>query len=79
MSSESFINEMLVNNLMGRIKTQLIKRLSLQLVNEYKDELKENFDENKKLIENLLPEASKKIRNAVAGYVTRLIKNKEEL
>jgi len=63
---------------MGRIKTKLIKRLGFQLMKERGDELKENFDENKKLVEQFLKGPSKKIRNCVAGYVTRLVKRKEE-
>lgn len=36
------------------------------------------FEENKKVVSDLLPTASKKIRNSVSGYVTRLMKVKEE-
>ncbi len=64
---------------MGRIKTQLTKRLALQLLKEHKPEFKDNFDENKKIVANLLTNPGKKIRNIVAGYVTRLMKRKEEI
>jgi len=63
---------------MGRIKTQLIKRLTFQLMKEYRDEFKPSFEENKLLVAAHLTESSKKIRNAIAGYVTRLMKNKED-
>ena len=61
---------------MGRIKTQMIKRLTLQLIKEYgKDTFKPDFNENKKLVaDRLSTESSKKIRNSIAGYVTRLVK-----
>ncbi len=62
---------------MGRIKTQMIKRLTLQLLRDYKGEMKTNFDENKVLVEQHLGVTSKKIRNTVAGYVTRQMKQKE--
>ncbi len=63
---------------MGRIKTKLIKRLTFQLLKEYKDVFTDSFEENKKLVERHLTGPSKKIRNVVAGYVTRLSKRKEE-
>lgn len=63
---------------MGRIKTKLIKRLTFESVNLCKDKFTTNFEENKKIVAELLGDASKKIRNSVAGYVTRMMKHKEE-
>jgi small subunit ribosomal protein S17e len=62
---------------MGRIKTQMIKRLTLQLLRDHKGEMKESFDDNKVIVERHLGITSKKIRNTVAGYVTRQMKHKE--
>lgn len=62
---------------MGRIKTQFIKRLGKELVLKHKEHLKEDFNENKKIVEQLLTGPTKKIRNVVAGYVTRLMKQTE--
>ncbi|MBI2564668.1 30S ribosomal protein S17e [Candidatus Woesearchaeota archaeon] len=62
---------------MGRVKTQLIKRLTMQLLKLYGQEFKEDFDPNKKLVELYLEGYSKKLRNTVAGYVTRMMKRKE--
>lgn len=59
---------------MGRIKTQMIKRLTLQLLRDYKGEMKTSFDDNKVVVEQRLGVTSKKIRNTVAGYVTRQMK-----
>lgn len=64
---------------MGRIKTQLVKRLAFQLLNKHQHDLKETFEENKKMVEQFMSGPSKKIRNTVAGYVTRLMKSKEAL
>ncbi len=64
---------------MGRIKTQLIKRLTFQLIKAYKEEFSADFTSNKKLVEQHLTGPTKKIRNAIAGYLTRLMKNKEQL
>lgn len=63
---------------MGRIKTQLIKRLTLQLVKQHQQLFTTDYVANKKIVEQLLTNPSKKIRNTVAGYVTRLIQHKEE-
>lgn len=63
---------------MGRIKTQMVKRLTLQLVKQHQQLFTTDFAENKRIVEKLLTEPSKKIRNTVAGYVTRLMQRKEE-
>lgn len=59
---------------MGRIKTQLIKRVSQDLFNENKDQVKKTFDENKVIVQKLADVPSKKLRNIIAGYLTRLAK-----
>ena len=63
---------------MGRIKTKLIKRLTKDVIKHSKERCTTQFEDNKKLVAELLASASKKIRNSVAGYVTRLMKVKEE-
>ncbi len=62
---------------MGRIKTQMVKRLTLQLVKQHKEHLSTDYSENKKAVEKLLTGSSKKIRNTVAGYVTRIMQRKD--
>ncbi len=62
---------------MGRIKTQLIKRVSIKLVKEHRHEFKDNFEENKGIVEKFADIPSKKLRNVIAGYVTRLVKQEE--
>jgi small subunit ribosomal protein S17e len=59
---------------MGRIKTTLIKRTGNQLVKENSDKFKTDFESNKLIVSELAEIQSKKIRNIVAGYVTRLKK-----
>lgn len=73
-----FLKRILFNSIMGRIKTKLIKRLTFEIMGLSKDKLTNSFGDNKKIVAELLGDASKKIRNSVAGYVTRLMKNKEE-
>ena len=57
---------------MGRIKSALIKRIARALVKE-ENNFGDEFEGNKKLIGNTMP--SKRLRNRIAGYVTRLNKN----
>lgn len=63
---------------MGRIKTQLIKRITQQLIKEHYDRFKPDFEENKKIVSELLSVESNKLRNSIAGYVTRLVKKGKE-
>ena len=59
---------------MGRIKTTLIKRTAHKIFYEDPSKFKKNFDENKKIVEDSIITESKKFRNIIAGYVTRLAK-----
>lgn len=63
---------------MGRIKTTLIKRVTNKLVVEHRPDFKKDYEENKKIVEKYADIPSKKLRNIIAGYVTRLIKAKED-
>jgi len=62
---------------MGRIKTKLIKRVANKLVARHGDEFKNDFNQNKVLVTDYAEIHSKKLRNIIAGYVTRLVKTKE--
>ena len=58
---------------MGRIRQKYIKRLAKELIEKF--EFTNNFEENKKIINKVLPDASKRFRNRVAGYITRKMRN----
>ena len=62
---------------MGRIKTKLTKRITNRLVREHTDDFKNDFESNKQLVTKFADIPSKKLRNIIAGYVTRLVKTKE--
>ena len=57
---------------MGRIKTKLIKRTAKKLAGEETILFNSDFDSNKKILGKAFP--SKRMRNMVAGYITRLKK-----
>jgi len=59
---------------MGRIKTQLIKRTTEDIVSKDSEDFTTDFNENKKILDSKLNISSKKMRNVIAGYVTRLKK-----
>lgn len=60
---------------MGRIKTQLVKRTTLQLFKEHSDKFNTDYKGNKEQVANLIKFNSKKLKNIIAGYITRLKKN----
>ena len=59
---------------MGRIKTRLIKRTVKSLLSNENNKFSKDFDKNKKMVTGLLEVQSKKLRNVIAGYVTKQIK-----
>ena len=61
---------------MGRIKTTLIKRTALELLERHPDSFKDNFEENKKIVDELAEIKTKKLRNSISGYITRIVKKK---
>ena len=63
---------------MGRIKTAQIKRITGNLLEKHPGKFKDSFEENKKLVEEFAEIETKKIRNIIAGYITRLVKAKKE-
>ncbi len=59
---------------MGRIKTALIKRKTKELLHMHGDKFVTDFDQNKKITNQYTEIQSKKLRNIIAGYMTRLKK-----
>lgn len=60
---------------MGRIKSTLAKRTSRSLIAKRQD-FRESFEDNKRILGNNMP--SKKMRNVIAGYIARLVRQKRE-
>ncbi len=63
---------------MGRIKTTLVKRNVKELIQIYPNKFSKDFDDNKKMITDTTELNSKKLRNVMAGYMTRLMRVKKE-
>lgn len=62
---------------MGRIKTALTKRITFKLLEKHKDKFSMDFTKNKELVEEFTNVTSRKLRNVIAGYLTRQIKHKD--
>ena len=62
---------------MGRIKTALIKRVTFKLLEKHKDKFTMDFAKNKELVEEFTDTTSRKLRNVIAGYLTRQVKHKD--
>ena len=59
---------------MGRIRTTLVKSVSEKIYSRHKDKLGKSFEKNKKQVENFAEINSKKLRNTIVGYITKLAK-----
>jgi small subunit ribosomal protein S17e len=57
---------------MGRIKTKFVKRKTKELQNKHSDKFTTDFSQNKILMAQYTDVSSKKLRNVIAGYMTRL-------
>jgi len=60
---------------MGKIKSKLIRRSSKTFL-EKGIEFDEDFEKNKKILGNTMP--SKKLRNQMAGFLAREMKQKKK-
>jgi len=59
---------------MGRIRTKQVKRIAGDLIDTYPTLFKKKFDDNKKLVGSKTDVKTKKLRNMIAGYITKKIK-----
>ena len=57
---------------MGKIRTELIKRSAEQAIETYPNKFSTDFETNKKQLDEVARIPSNKIRNQIAGYITRL-------
>jgi len=59
---------------LGKVRPAFIKRTARELLEHYRDKFKPDFEHNKRIVQELTNVKSKRIRNRIAGYITRLIK-----
>jgi len=58
----------------GKVRTEMVKRIALELIDKYPKSFSTDFDQNKRFINEVGLDISKKMRNKIAGYSARLIK-----
>ncbi|MFB6174376.1 MAG: 30S ribosomal protein S17e [Candidatus Nanohalobium sp.] len=63
---------------MGRVRQTYVKRLAKDLVTADKERFSEDFDENKEELKETEEFKSKKLRNRVAGYIVRVVQNRDQ-
>ena len=62
---------------MGKARTVKTKRIADMLLEKYSDKFTTNFEENKKLVTELISVSSKQLRNEVAGHLTAFMNTKQ--
>jgi len=55
------------------VRPDRVKKIARELVERFPEKFTANFESNKKLVESLTNISSTKLRNRIAGYVTRLL------
>ena len=56
---------------LGKVKTEQIKHLGKVLMTRFPDKFNTSFDDNKKQVDTLTKGTTTRVRNKVAGYITR--------
>jgi small subunit ribosomal protein S17e len=61
---------------LGRIRTKMVKNMSKKLVEHYPEKFNDNFENNKKVLEEMQLFADKPVRNKVAGYIVTVVEKR---
>ena len=57
---------------MGKVRIAAVKKVARELVDLYPDRLTTNYESNKTVLADLVDAKTKRLRNRIVGYVTRL-------
>jgi small subunit ribosomal protein S17e len=55
------------------VRPETVKKAAREIVERYPDKFTTDFEENKRLLNSLLDISSIRLRNRIAGYITRLL------
>jgi len=58
---------------LGKVRPERVKRVARELVKRYPDQFSTDFEGNKKFLGSVAKIYSSKLRNRIAGYITRLV------
>lgn len=61
---------------MGRIRTRFVKTMAKELYTRFPDKFGQDFDVNKKGVDESSVAESKFIRNKIAGYIVKVAQRK---
>jgi ribosomal protein S17E len=67
---KSFKKEILLGLNMGKIKSKMMRRTAESFMKDEDIEFSEDFEKNKKILGDTMP--SKKLRNRIAGLISRM-------
>jgi small subunit ribosomal protein S17e len=60
---------------LGKVRTEMIKRISIELLDRYPYSFQPEYEPNKQFLKEIGLDVSKKLRNKIAGYVTTMVKS----
>ena len=62
---------------MGSIRQTYIKRVAIELVKRFPEQFTDDYEHNKQKVQELTNVKTSRLRNRIAGYVTRFRKHYE--
>ncbi|KON29625.1 30S ribosomal protein S17e [miscellaneous Crenarchaeota group archaeon SMTZ1-55] len=62
---------------MGKSRRIKTKRLAHEVLEKHPDRFTTDFEENKTLLEEILLNSTKRLRNKIAGYITSFMNTRE--
>jgi small subunit ribosomal protein S17e len=63
---------------LGKARTIKKKRIADKLLQKYLNRFTTSFEDNKRILSELMIIPSKQLRNDIAGYLTRAMKNTQQ-
>jgi small subunit ribosomal protein S17e len=57
---------------LGKVRTETVKRAARELIERFPEKFTSEYEANKAAVNEVMKAPSKKLRNRIAGYVTRL-------
>ncbi len=67
------------NQSLGKVRTERVKKVSRELIRRYPDKFTTDFESNKKVVMSLTTLSSIRLRNRIAGYISRLVAIEQKL
>jgi len=58
---------------LANVRSEKVKKIARELLKKYPDKFTADFEKNKKVIASLAKIPTTKLRNNIAGYITRLV------